>query len=188
MSMVICPECGTKCSEYTNACVSCGFPIKQFMANNKLIDTNKVFMCPRCAFYSGGGLSKTYIKCKYCNIPVIQLEINDEELEKELYKIYKTGNKECEAKFIKKDNRNQFSQEAYEHRLAMIKQENQNRNNQNVQADQISQKPQIKCPYCNSTDIKKISFTKKAISIGGLGILSNKIGKTYQCKKCKSTW
>lgn len=45
-----------------------------------------------------------------------------------------------------------------------------------------------KCPTCGSTNIEKLSFTKKVISIGGLGILSNKIGKTYQCKNCKSTW
>lgn len=48
--------------------------------------------------------------------------------------------------------------------------------------------PMVRCPYCKSTDVKKLSLTGKALSIGGLGILSNKIGKTYQCNNCKSTW
>lgn len=43
-----------------------------------------------------------------------------------------------------------------------------------------------KCPTCGSTNIEKISFAKKAISIGGLGILSNKIGKQWHCNNCKS--
>lgn len=59
--------------------------------------------------------------------------------------------------------------------------------NQQIQRQQFLQN-QPKCPTCGSTNIEKLSFTKKAISIGGLGILSNKIGKTYQCKNCKATW
>lgn len=43
-----------------------------------------------------------------------------------------------------------------------------------------------KCPICGSTNIEKLSFTKKVISIGGLGILSNKIGKTWKCNNCGS--
>lgn len=43
-----------------------------------------------------------------------------------------------------------------------------------------------KCPICNSTNVEKLSFTKKAISICGLGILSNKIGKQWHCDNCKS--
>lgn len=186
MSMVICPECGTKCSEYANACVSCGFPIKQFMEENELSDTNKVFMCPKCAFYSGGGLSKIYIKCKYCNIPTIQLEMNDEKLEKELYQIYKSGEKEYDAKFIKEDGRNQFSQEAYEHRLAMIKRENENHNKQNIQDNNVLQKPQIHCPYCNSTNTTKITVAKRSVSTYLFGLGSSKVGKQWHCNNCKS--
>ena len=45
---------------------------------------------------------------------------------------------------------------------------------------------QVHCPYCNSTNVNKISGTKKAISIIGFGILSNKIGKQWHCNNCKS--
>ncbi|MBC5688230.1 hypothetical protein H8S37_04710 [Mediterraneibacter sp. NSJ-55] len=43
-----------------------------------------------------------------------------------------------------------------------------------------------KCPYCNSTNIKKISATNRAASIIGFGILSKKIGKQWHCNNCKS--
>ena len=45
-----------------------------------------------------------------------------------------------------------------------------------------------KCPICGSTNLKKLSFTNKAISVGVFGLLSNKINKTWECKNCKSTF
>lgn len=45
-----------------------------------------------------------------------------------------------------------------------------------------------KCPTCGSTKIRKISGTKRAASILGFGILSNNIGKTYECLNCKYKW
>ena len=45
-----------------------------------------------------------------------------------------------------------------------------------------------KCPICGSTNLKKLSFTNKAVSIGVFGLLSNKINKTWECKNCKSTF
>lgn len=48
--------------------------------------------------------------------------------------------------------------------------------------------PQLKCPTCQSTNIRKISGTKNAVSIIGFGILSNNIGKTFECLNCKYKW
>lgn len=45
-----------------------------------------------------------------------------------------------------------------------------------------------KCPICGSTNLKKLSFTNKAVSVGVFGLLSNKINKTWECKNCKSTF
>lgn len=45
---------------------------------------------------------------------------------------------------------------------------------------------QVHCPYCNSTNVNRISSTKKVMSIIGFGILSNKIGKQWHCNNCKS--
>lgn len=44
------------------------------------------------------------------------------------------------------------------------------------------------CPTCGSINIKHITTLNRAISIGMLGILSGKIGKTYECLNCKAKW
>ena len=41
-----------------------------------------------------------------------------------------------------------------------------------------------KCPICGSTNIQKISGTKKVASAILLGIFSTDIGKTFECKNC----
>lgn len=54
--------------------------------------------------------------------------------------------------------------------------------------DSPKQSNQPKCPTCGSANIHKISTGKRAASILGFGILSNNIGKTYECLDCKYKW
>lgn len=44
----------------------------------------------------------------------------------------------------------------------------------------------IICPYCHSTDTKKISGLSKAGSVALFGIFSQKIKKQWHCNKCGS--
>ena len=44
----------------------------------------------------------------------------------------------------------------------------------------------IKCPYCQSANVKKISTTSRAISVGLAGVASGKIGKQWHCINCES--
>ena len=45
-----------------------------------------------------------------------------------------------------------------------------------------------KCPICGSTDLKKLSVINRGVSFGVFGFASNKIGKTYECQKYKTTF
>ena len=45
-----------------------------------------------------------------------------------------------------------------------------------------------KCPTCGSTNIKKISGTKRWVSTGIFGLASSNIGKTMQCENCGCKW
>ncbi len=56
-----------------------------------------------------------------------------------------------------------------------------------------SSKPSIstsipKCPTCKSTDIKKISGTKRWLGVGLFGLASSDVGKTMQCNNCGYKW
>lgn len=45
-----------------------------------------------------------------------------------------------------------------------------------------------KCPTCGSTNIKKISGTKRWLSAGLFGLASSNIGKSMYCQNCGYKW
>lgn len=47
---------------------------------------------------------------------------------------------------------------------------------------------QPKCPTCGSTNIQKISGTKRWLSTGLFGLASSDIGKSMVCKSCGCKW
>ena len=46
--------------------------------------------------------------------------------------------------------------------------------------------PVITCPYCNSTDTKKIGGASRWLSVGMFGLASKKVGKQWHCNNCGS--
>lgn len=63
---------------------------------------------------------------------------------------------------------------------------------QQKQKDNVFEKQRqenlVHCPYCNSTDIKKITGTERAVSVGMLGLFSKKLNKSFKCKNCGGTF
>ena len=46
---------------------------------------------------------------------------------------------------------------------------------------------EVKCPYCNSTNTKKISEMSKAASVAVFGVFAmGKVSKQWHCNNCKS--
>ena len=56
----------------------------------------------------------------------------------------------------------------------------------NAVAQEWLNKP--KCPTCNSTNITKISSTKRFVTTGLFGLASSNVGKTMECKNCGYKW
>lgn len=56
----------------------------------------------------------------------------------------------------------------------------------NAVAEEWQNKP--KCPTCQSTNIKKVSGTSKAISVAMFGLFSQKVKKQFHCNNCDYEW
>lgn len=192
MGMICCPECKKKISSFANICPSCGFPIEKFLNDNNITDVdNTVLVCPKCAeTYCCGFSFEIRLKCEYCNSIVVQTNENPKELFG--LSVAKSTEEEFKRRSIeicKKYGNNQFSQDAYDERYGIIKRNHMRLTNETKQ-DAQKQPNLPKCPMCGSTNIQKISTLNRATSIIGLGILSKKIGKQWQCNnpKCKHLW
>ncbi len=188
MAMIICPECKEQISQYAENCIKCGFPIKKFMEENNFTDITKAYICPKCANSYELEYIPLNLKCEYCDTILVQTDISM----KELFQFSNNStdeefNYKC-IEFAKKFGNNQFDETAFKNRLQKNKIEIEKFLNKIDKNNSCLQQNIPRCPHCQSTNIKKLSLTNKAISIGGLGILSNKIGKTFQCNNCKYTW
>lgn len=121
--------------------------------------------CPKC----GHSFPEDWNECNECEVELIyeakDRELNLSQEEREYYDKKSRGY--LNQEFVKRGESLTF--EAYPYK--------QNKD-QHIP----------KCPICGSTNLKKLSFTNKAISVGVFGLLSNKINKTWECKNCKSTF
>ena len=55
-----------------------------------------------------------------------------------------------------------------------------------IQAERESRMPH--CPFCNSTNLKKIGAGSRLLSVSTLGLAGAKMGKTYHCNNCKANF
>ena len=46
--------------------------------------------------------------------------------------------------------------------------------------------PVVKCPYCHSLNVIRVSTASRMFSTSAVGMASNKIGKQWKCNSCKS--
>lgn len=46
----------------------------------------------------------------------------------------------------------------------------------------------IKCPTCQSTNVKKLDVIDRGVSIALVGLASNKLGKSFKCRDCGMTF
>ncbi len=55
-----------------------------------------------------------------------------------------------------------------------------------VENEPKSSDTSVRCPYCKSTNVKKIGVVSRSMSVGMFGLGSGKIGKQWHCNGCKS--
>lgn len=178
--LIKCPECGREISDKAQACIHCGYPItnnpKVVIEDNLYIvklqrinDKYKAKTAQKIREITGLGLKEAVELIN--NIPSVIIKGLSYEKCKEIQEVFNACGAVTE---IIEDNESTTSNTSLD-----------SYNIPNLKKDIIVQ-PQVHCPYCNSTDVRKISSTKKAASIIGFGILSNKIGKQWHCNSCKS--
>ena len=170
MALIKCPECGKEISSYAKECNQCGYPLN--------LKNDYIYVCPKCAMiYSDNELNDDK-RCRFCDVKTIITEKTMDDFINNMDIILSN-----------KYGSNQFSEEAYQHRLDVIKKENAESRRAESSATQQHQSasPQPNtphCPVCNSTNIEKISLGKKAKGSFLFGIFSSDVRKQMYCKDC----
>ena len=187
MSQIICPECNKKISSYAKQCPDCGFPMDEFLKEHGLNDFDKAWICTKCGEIYKIDILKRPI-CEYCNNILVQTNITNDEACKNLYKMKKDEYDNYEKELAKKYGSN-FGEDAFVKRKQKIHEEVTEYEKQldtQHQSFSTRQNTQVTCPYCKSTNTKKISAASRVGSILGFGLFSKKLGKEWHCNDCGS--
>lgn len=142
-----------------------------------------------CVYYNENNeITSLELECEICSNKIeVELPNDNISIVKDNYCIVRNGGKIL----CKCGNRCQSGTVGYKE----IKYPN-NKNNiiytskqsQTVQANAQAQEwlNKVHCPYCNSTNCKKISRVSKATSVAMFGIFSQKVKKQWHCNNCRS--
>lgn len=166
MSILKCIECGHGVSEYADKCPECGCPM-HIIKMQKSVNSHLI------KFRGGDKIDLTGIE-----------DLISEEDLKNSNRVWRVLEEHFGARIsicstvnrIFEFNNYKFPddyQQVYDDMCAHNASRRENR---------------PKCPTCGSMNVRRISTTKRAGSILGLGLVSSSIGKTYECLKCKYKW
>lgn len=169
MALIKCVECGNKISDSAEACPNCGFPMREYISyvNNE----------------------KKQIKERQ-----IQLENERKKEQQRIEEEQRIANTKCHecgqvignvevcpyCGFSMADYKKE--QEQAERRRVNLQHVNQN----SISTSTYKSSNGVACPYCGSTNVRKISISSRAASTLAFGIMSKKIGKQWHCNNCKS--
>lgn len=190
MALVFCPECNKKISEHAETCPDCGFPIKNFIKENNFTDFSKAFICPKCAESYEEDIFPFQFKCEYCHTLLVQTDIDRKELRSlGILKINEEKYRNKTVSLAKQFGENQFDETIYKSRLKKLNQDFEKSKNKPYSFE----KPRInqnrpKCPTCQSTKIRKISATRRAVGALGFGLLSKTAKSQFECMNCGYKW
>lgn len=181
MSKVICPECNTKNNSKSTNCQKCGFSIIKYIQENHFDDYKYINICPNCAKVElPSKFTPLQLKCSYCGTKLIH---TDKCTKKQWRSIPSDEHFSTDLAYLTEDmGITDYSKEDYEKRTYADRIQFE----KNYVVPEIKEKPTIKCPYCSSTNCKRITTTNRVASVALVGIASNKIGKQWHCNNCKS--
>lgn len=191
MSEIICPECNEEISSYAKACPHCGFPMDEYLKEHNLTDFEKVWICTKCGEAYCDNYSKRPI-CEYCNTPLIQTDLDNAICRKNMSNM-KTEDYAKYQKEIALKYGNNFDQDSFKKRRELIhlnaekiKKEAQVRILNQLSNSKQPSSPRVTCPYCHSTNTKKITTANRIGSTMLFGVFSKKLTKERHCNSCGS--
>ena len=158
MSLINCPECNKEISGKAKCCPNCGYELP------KQEQIYQGIYCPKC-LHSIFKIDENE-KCPICHIQMVNSIRGTRE------EIYNYTDNHPELK-----ESPDFDEQAYQKRINWAP----------VVVYSSSKNNTVKCPYCNSTNTKKISTMSKAGLVALFGIFAlGKTTKQWHCNQCGS--
>ena len=173
--LINCPECSKEISDKCGSCPHCGYsiiPKVMYLYKDVEYDIYPIIKTIKKTYNDNGHEIEDIIGDTFDlnNAPIIEIiKIENDIIEKyipEKIEFCKYWTEEDKDKKIKQEQ--------------ILMQQKQHFTSQPTNTP--------KCPTCQSTNIKKISTTSKAVSVGLFGLFSQKVKKQFCCGNCGYEW
>lgn len=146
-------------------------------------------MCKQCADAHKDDIHNGYYEfirddiyvCPICNSKLIDTTITRDEY-LAIINIFNDNSFILSMIKLKQDDIIEFQSRMSQFKI-QIQQQQQIKEKQNSSTSSLP-----KCPTCQSTNIEKISLTKKAVGGALFGLFSSDVRKTMHCKNCGAKW
>lgn len=166
MALIKCPECDGMVSDKADICIHCGYPMKNTSEETSV--KNKVMIY----------------------VDDIEYDMTDvaEYIDKKL--VPPAANLFAKRTLIPKTVAIGFMEKAVINGLQKSYYYNKQNSLQSTQTSQnlSYEASRPKCPTCNSTNIQRISGTRKVAGALGFGIFSKTARSQYECINCGYKW
>lgn len=173
MALIHCPECNKEISDKATTCPNCGYPIEEM--NKPKFSSNGVNICPKC-----GNFALRISKCPDCKTDMVDCYMSSNEWVQMPLDVMRQWEQQMREKYVV--NSPEFDEVLYNKRL----QEEKAEADYYASYPRRPSEPKVTCPYCKSTNTKKISSMAKATNIALFGIFGNKIKYQWHCNNCGS--
>ena len=176
MALINCPECNKEISDKATSCPNCGYPVEKKI--NKNLNSSVLDLCPKCGkFYS----SKEHF-CPDCGTKMIDCHLTEEDYSEMVIDSLrrKQWRQQMREKYVVGSP--EFDAVLYNKRL----QEEKAEADYYASIPRRPSEPEITCPYCKSTNTKKIGVISRSVSVGLFGLGSKKINRQWHCNNCGS--
>lgn len=145
-------------------------------------------ICPKCR----GLYFDNDIECQNCKIELIDKEIFNSALD-EYYQMNQEQriNNRCNPRYetickYQFPDDYEYDEEKSRQEILEMKERVRRKREERMTIEKEQNVP--KCPTCGSTNVNKISTTKKAMGFLTVGVFSSNLGKTMECKNCGYKW
>lgn len=172
MNLIKCIDCGKEYSPRINACPNCGCPTIETL--------NEICKNDKCVIICHEAYDISEILSNIEN--GVDDQVNIDAIAKSVE--ISTSAAYCILQEIKKGNFLPWTENSYGTLTNPKYQEKINQRNEQIQPAQHVPF----CPSCGSTNIEKISMTKKTVGFLAVGILSSNVRKQFRCKNCGYKW
>jgi len=173
MALINCPECNKEISDKAVSCPNCGYPIQE--VNKPKFSSTGYNVCPKCGY-----ITDKVEKCQYCGTEMVDCHTSSQDYFKMFVDQRWQWKQEMYNKYVV--NSSEFDRDLFNKRF----QEEKSKYDYYASIPRRPSEPKVTCPYCKSTNTKKISSMAKATNIALFGIFGNKRKYQWHCNNCNS--